>query len=342
MKKRSQLFIALIALTIITSTCMMAQKVGSTSMQFFKVMPVARANAMGDAYTVLGRGAEAIFWNPAGVAYTQGTELSMTYLQWIFDTQQGAMSISRSFRGFGSLGIQLQYIDYGEIEEAVWGDPYKNDLNTPGLTGRTFRPYSYVVGISYATKITDKFSTGLGVKYARESLYDKDEIVVVSDASDTAKVKTWGEDVLFDYGIHYLTGFRSIELAASVQNFGPNIKYAKENHPTPMIFRIGIAANFIGPDALLLKNEKNRMGVEFDLIHPNDYDQQIHVGLEYEFSKLVALRCGYKFNYDAEGLTAGLGLKQDIGGMRLAFDYSFASLKYHLGNVQRISLGVGF
>ncbi len=30
-----------------------AQKVGSTAMQFLHVMPVARATAMGDAYSVL-------------------------------------------------------------------------------------------------------------------------------------------------------------------------------------------------------------------------------------------------------------------------------------------------
>lgn len=321
-----------------------AQKVGSTSLQFLKVMPVARATAMGDAYAVWAKGAEAIFWNPAGLAYTEGTEVSMTYLQWIFDTQQGALSASQSLGDYGTVGLQLQYIDYGSIEEAIWAPPYNADLNMPGLTGRTFKPYSYVVGVSYGTKITDKFSTGLSVKYIHESLYNDKEILVTRYVPDTAtvKVKTWGTVVLFDYGIHYKTGFRSIELGASVQNFGPNVKYAEEDQPAPMVFRIGIAANFIGPEALLVVDEANRLGMEFDLIHPNDYDQQYHVGLEYEFSQLVALRCGYKFNYDADGFTAGLGLKQTLGGTRFTVDYSFGSMSYHLGNVHRISLGVGF
>ncbi len=344
MKKRSQLFIEIIALTIVATTCMMAQKVGSTSMQFLKVMPVARATAMGDAYSVWARGAEAIFWNPAGVAYTQGTELSMTYLQWIFDTQQGAISIAHSFHGIGSIGLQLQYVDYGEIEEAIWAPPYNSDLNTPGLTGRTFRPYSYVVGLTYGTKITDKFSTGLSVKYAHESLYNDNEVVVTKYLPDTTemKVKTWGNVFLFDYGIHYNTGYRTIEVGASIQNFGPNVTYADEDHPVPMALRVGIAADILGTNALLFQSDNSRLGIEFDLFQPNDYDQQYHLGAEFEFAHIISVRTGYKFNYDADGFTAGLGLKQKLGSARFSFDYSFGSLSYHLGNVHRISLGVGF
>lgn len=344
MKKRTQYLALLLALTQMISGVVVAQKVGSTSMQFLKVMPVARATAMGDAYCVWAKGAEAIFWNPAGLSYTNGNELSLTYLQWIFDTQQGAVSFAHSFADYGVIGLQLQYVDYGSIDEAIWAAPYNTDLNTPGLTGRTFRPYSYVVGVSYATHITDKFSTGLTVKYAHESLYNGNEVVVTRYSPDTStvKVKTWGNTLLFDYGIHYKTGYKSIEIGASVQNFGPNIKYAEEDHPAPLALRVGIAADLMGPDALLLQSDDSRVGVEFDLFQPNDYTQQYHIGAEYEFAQMVALRAGYKLNYDADGFTAGIGLKQSLGPMRLSFDYSFGSLSYHLGNVHRISLGVGF
>jgi hypothetical protein len=39
--------------TLLFSSSALSQKVGSTSMQFLKVMPCARATAMGDAYSVL-------------------------------------------------------------------------------------------------------------------------------------------------------------------------------------------------------------------------------------------------------------------------------------------------
>src|SRR3989304_8947416 len=60
-----------------------AQKVGSTSMQFLKVLPCARATALGEAYSVWASGAEAVFWNPSGLALIDGQEISTTYIDWL-------------------------------------------------------------------------------------------------------------------------------------------------------------------------------------------------------------------------------------------------------------------
>jgi hypothetical protein len=320
----------------------LSQKVGSTSMQFLKVMPCARATAMGDAYSVLASGAEAVFWNPAGVAYVNSSALSMSYLKWIFDTQQGALSFASSFGNLGAVGAQLQYVDYGEIPEALWSSPYKDDVNYPGLTGRTFRPYAYLLGLSYANRLSDKFSVGLSAKYAHESLYDGQTVSAVNNVGDTVNVNTWGNGLIFDFGLSYNTGFRTVRLAASMQNFGANVRYASEASPVPMSLRVGIAGDLLGNDALLLPGEDSRLTVEFDLFQPNDYAQQAHLGMEYAYANVIALRMGYKFNYDADGFTAGVGVQQTFAEMQLTFDYSYGALSYNLGEVHRISLGVAF
>jgi hypothetical protein len=64
------------------------------------------------------------------------------------------------------------------------------------------------------------------------------------------------------------------------------------------------------------------------------------LGLEYEFDGVFAIRGGYKFNYDSEGLTAGIGVKQMLGSIKFTFDYSYGSVSNFLGDVHRISLGV--
>jgi hypothetical protein len=319
-----------------------AQKVGSTSMQFLKVMPCARATAMGDAYAVLASGAEALFWNPAGLARVQNTEASLTYVRWIFETQQGAASIATSLGDFGALGAQIQYIDYGEIQEALWSSPYKDDIEYPGLTGNTFRPFAYLVGISYAYQLTDKFCTGLSVKYAHESLYNGSTVMASTSQGDVIEAKTWANTLMFDFGIWYNTGFHTVKIGASVQNFGPNVTYASEASPLPLGLRVGIAGDVMGPDALLMADENNRLGIAFELFQPNDYTQQAHLGMEYEFGGIAALRAGYKFNYDADGFTAGVGVRQDLGGTRLSVDYSYGAMDYSLGNVHRITIGAGF
>ena len=341
MKKVPVYLMLLLASNFFTSVAF-SQKVGSTSMQFLKVMPCARATAMGDAYSVLASGAEAVFWNPASVARTQNSELSMTYLKWIFDTQQGAIAFATSLGSYGAIGLQAQYVDYGEIDEAVWNSPFKDNLESPGLTGRTFRPYAYLIGLTYAHQLTDKFMTGVSVKFAHESLYNGSTVAIVTSQGNTIDAKTWANGLNFDFGIWYNTGFRSIRLAASVQNFGANVEYAVESNPLPLALRVGVAANVIGTDALLLSSENNRLGVAFDLFQPNDYAQQAHVGMEYEFNDMVALRMGYKFNYDADGFTAGVGVHQPVGDMNISVDYSYGSLNYNLGSAHRISVGAGF
>lgn len=341
MKKVIVGLLPLIAMALL-STSALSQKVGSTSMQFLKVMPVARATAMGEAYSVLASGAEALFWNPAGVAGVENVEASLTYVKWIFDTRQAALGVAASLGTYGTAGVQLQFVDFGEIPEALWASPYKDDLENPGLTGNTFRPYAYLIGLSYAYQLTEKFSTGLSVKLAHESLYNGSSVTATNSLGNVVDAKTWANGLLFDFGIQYNTGFHSVRLGASVQNFGPNVTYAVEENSIPLALRVGVAANLIGESSLLMPMENSRLGVAFDLFQPNDYTQQAHAGLEYEYAGMVALRAGYKFNYDADGLTAGLGVRQTLGGTRFSIDYSYGALDFELGRVHRISIGAGF
>ncbi len=317
-----------------------AQKVGSTSMQFLHVMPCARATALGDAYSVWASGAEAVFWNPSGVALVNGQEFSSTYINWIFDTRQGALSYATSLGDIGAVGLQLQYVDFGEFEETSADPRYMVEPNW-GMTGRTFRAYSFLVGATYARNLTDRFSTGISVKYAHESLFGSQMVLAMVRPGSYEEVKTWANGVLFDFGVRYNTGYRSIQLGASVQNFGANVTYARESSPVPLLFRFGIGANVIGQDALLMQQDDNRLGVAFDLFQPNDYTQQAHMGAEYEYAGTFALRAGYKFNYDYEGLTLGAGLNHMFGSVRLSLDYSYGTIGTYLGEVQRISLGAG-
>ena len=316
-----------------------SQKVGSTSMQFLHVMPCARGTALGDAYTVLASGADAVFWNPSGLASLQKQELSSTYIKWIFDARQGSIAYATPLGDIGVVGLQIQYVDFGEFEETSLQRPYIKNPDFPGMTGRTFHPFSYLVGLTYAKSLTDKFSTGLTIKYAHESLFDGNTVLAMVRQGYYEEVKTWANAILFDFGVGYNSGFKSVRLGASIQNFGPGLKYAKETSNAPLLFRFGIAGNIIGKEALFFLEDKNRLTVEFDLFQPNDYAQQAHLGCEYEFSESFALRAGYKFNYDYESFTFGGGIKQNIGPVQLSIDYSYGSIGTYLGNVQRISLG---
>ncbi|MBC7185547.1 MAG: PorV/PorQ family protein [Calditrichaeota bacterium] len=315
-----------------------AQKVGSTSMQFLKVVPSARGAALGEAYSVWAAGSEAVFWNPAGVARVEGPEFFTSYVNWLFDAQQGALGFATPVGRNGAIGAQLQYVDFGEFEETSNARPFINDPEHPGFTGRTFRPFACVVGLSYARDLTDKFSVGIGTKFVYQSLFGERQVTAMVRPGVYEEVKTWANGLLFDFGIRYNTGYRSIHLGSAVQNFGADVKFAKEAHPVPLLFRFGVAADLLGREGLLVgNNENHRLGMVVDIFHPNDYDQQVHMGGEYEFRGVLALRAGYKFNYDFDGLTFGAGLKFAAEGVRLLLDWSYGDMGTYLGNVQRIS-----
>ena len=337
------------ALLVAMTGEMHAQKVGTSSFQFLKVMPTARANAMGDAYSTLASGADAVFWNPAGLTTAQSHELATTLTLWLFDTKQSALAYALPIDGWGTFGAQLQYVDYGEIEETradqlMFIGSGSDFHYNPGLTGRTFSPKAYVVGLSFARQLTDRFATGVTVKYVAESLWDQavaqtpiDENYPLSES-----VNASAHRFLFDIGMRYDTGFRSIKLGISIQNLGAQVKYAVEEYPAPLSFRLGATANVIGHDALFFDDESNRMTIAYDIFQPNDYDQQMHMGIEYSFSEVFALRTGYKFNYDSDGLTFGGGVNTSLAGVGLSFDYSLGKMGEYLGNVHRLSLGVKF
>ena len=337
--KKQWLHIILLLAIVILPPAAFSQKVGTTSMQFLKVLPCARATALGDAYSVWASGAEGVFWNPSGVALAQNQEISTTYTIWIFDARQGALSYALPLGGMGALGLQLQYVDYGSFDEAVATSPVIRQEVYPGLTGRQFHPFSYVIGLTYAKSLTDRFATGLTAKFAHESLFDQSTVTAVNSNDISEEVNTFANALLFDFGLRYNTGYKTVQVGASIQNFGNEIKYATETNSAPLLFRVGVAADVIGTNSLLADVENSRVGIAFDLFQPNDYTQQMNIGVEYEFDHILALRGGYKYNYDSEGFTAGGGLRQVFEGVKFSFDYSYGSLGTYLGSVHRISLG---
>jgi hypothetical protein len=338
----------ILLLGLLLAGSLYGQKVGTTSLQFLKVMPTARATGMGDAYVAVSTGADATFWNPAALTTAVTHEFSTTMTIWMFDTRQSAIGYALPLADFGVIGVQLQYVDYGDIAETrvdhlMFTGPTGAQTYNPGLTGREFSPKSYLLGLSYARQLTQRFSAGISAKYVVESLWDESSVVVRIPGEGGMYTEetysTRAQVLLFDFGMRYLTGYRSVRIGASVQNFGSQVRFAKEQYNAPLVFRLGAAAEVMGTDALLIPDDVSRVTVAYDIIQPNDYLQQMHVGAEYSFRELFALRAGYRFNYDADGLTLGGGLRADLAGFAFSFDYSYGTMGEYLPNVHRISLG---
>jgi len=301
-------------------------KVATTSFQFLKVIPDARSTAMGGAYTAAAANSDAVFSNPAALAKLEKSDIALSHVDWLLDMSQQSFSLAYVFDGAGTIGLFGMIVDMGTIDETRVDYLVRDELTgayNPGLTGAILSPGAQVFGLSYAKYITDKFAFGLTTKYVREDL-------VVSEASAT----------IFDAGFSYRTGFKSLELAAAVKHFGPEIKFreAGESYPLPQDFSIGISAYVVGPDqAFVQTNSKNKLLLAFDMVEARDYGQQYNLGLEYSINDMFFIRAGEKINYDTESFSLGFGM--DVKNLRV--DYSYASFGESFAPVSRFSIGFG-
>ena len=315
-------------LLLLVPSAAMAQKVGTSSMQFLSVAPDARAVGLGTAYVAMAEGAHALYWNPAGLAAAEGHSLALDRVDWFLDAAHYRVGYGINLGSFGHLGALFYLADMGQFEETRvdhlgFVDQGGTQVYNPGLTGNTFALRSWVFGLTYARNFTDQFSTGLSVKMAREDLWL---------ANDTA--------ILFDFGVAYATGFRTLRLAASVINFGAPVSYGEDSYPVPLLFRLGGAMDLVGTGGLFPLHDSSRLTATFDLIQPNDYDQQWAAGLEYSLFDRLFIRSGYQNNFDTVSFSYGLGVEQGLGPLLLGLDYSYTDMTEAFGVVHRMGFSM--
>ncbi len=309
-----------ITLFLTAGTALTFEKVGTTSFQFLKVMTDARSTGMGEAYSAVVNSANAVFWNPAALTKVQKLDVSVSYLDWLLDISHSSFAAAYSVFGLGTFGLQGLFTNVGEIEvTTVDALGFVGDTYNPGLTGEKMSPASLVLGLSFARDLTDKLAFGLTSKFVQEDLVVK-------------KVSA----IVFDGGLTFRTGFRSLEMAVAVRHFGQEVQYYEKSYPLPQTFTIGVSGMLIsGENGFFLPSKTHAIRVAYDMSQPRDYDQQHHVGLEYSLKDFIFLRGGYKFNFDEEGLSLGFGLRR--GGFTL--DYSYCQFGEYFDSVHRFSFG---
>ena len=77
--------------------------------------------------------------------------------------------------------------------------------------------------------------------------------------------------------------------------------------------------------------------VTADAANPRDFSEQIRVGGEYVFMNTLALRGGYVFPSDTEGVSLGAGIRQRLGGLGFGADYAYTDAGIFSG-VHRVAV----
>ncbi|MFH1843625.1 MAG: PorV/PorQ family protein [bacterium] len=278
-----------VSLSILLSVTVYAQKPGDSGFLSLRMAVGARETGMGGSGVAATRGAAAIYWNPAALAFSEyNTDLLLQHQGWLglFHKETATMAHRTSF---GDIGFFFSGF-YSDAIERYGEEPV-------GVPEGTFKPHDVVVGLSFARKVVETVSAGVTVKM----LYEK--IDIYSDSGYAVDVFLFHQAVI-----------EGLTFGASLTNLGSQLQLKDEPFDLPMAIRVGAAYD---PQHPFLAGKLTFTG---DLIMPNDGNDKAHVGAEYRMLTELALRVGTKVNYDSQGLTAGIGLRRGALGVGYSFE----------------------
>ncbi len=329
--KLSRVFLAILAAELLGSQSYCQTKWAQTGFDFMMVTQDARSAAMGDAVNSLAGGAYSLFHNPATMAEMPTVfDVAAGVNSWIADIKQFSLCASVSpFSGrYGVAGVSLQSVDYGDVQGTMVWNNSDGYIDTGNLT-----PSALAVGVGYAYMISTQFGVGAQVRLAYQSLGSS----AVPEGNALVTKQNAASAVAYDFGTIFNTGIKSLAFGMSIRNFSQNITYEQESFQLPLLFTIGVSANLFdfigarGPDQSLI--------VSCDATHPRSHPEQVKVGFEYQFMKLIALRGGYIAGNSEDSYTLGVGLSSaalGISTMNFSIDYSYTPFGV-FNNVQRFT-----
>jgi hypothetical protein len=291
------------------STAMM-NKVGTAGALFLKVGMNVRSVGMGEASGALLGDAASVFSNPAGLAGVTARQVVISDAEWIADIRFMSGVYAFPYGSNGAAAVSAICVDYGEI-------PMVREQQADVVAG-TFSPRDVALGVSYARRWTDRLMIGGSVKFIEETIADYHS-----------------RGVAFDFGTVYFTGFRSLRLAMSTNNFGPDMRfdgsyldryyigttYVEQGktfggYDLPLNFRLALAYDFE-------MSPTSKLTAAIDATHPNDYSERAHLGVEYSWDDTVFLRSGYATNAGETDFSAGCGFKLRTSLGQASVDYAY-------------------
>lgn len=327
--KRLTLIITVIFLCIalIMPASAAMKKLAQTGMKFLDMNVVPRAVAMGGSYMLVGDDATALFYNPAGIAYTgNSVDFFASQTEWVADISYTAGGLIKNMGNLGTFGVSIIYASYGTIMGTVIADTEIGYEDTDDVDAGAM-----AVGVAYGRQLTNKFSIGGQIHYATQKLGSN----VITVGGELQENKVSG--ITYDFGTIFYPGFKSLRIGMAIRNYSGEFEYEEETFQAPLSFTIGAAMDVLD----LMGEHENRLLVSIDAVHPRDYTERLNIGAEFLLMDMFAIRAGYRYNYDEEALTLGAGLNYTLSGLSVRIDYAYTPLE-KFDAVNRFSMGIGF
>ena len=298
-----KIFLVIIIFVTSATIGLTGENPASTGLSFLKIGASARAVGMGEAFTALVDDVSGTFWNPAGLARLQNSELVFTHNEWLQDITNEYFSLGFNV-GKNIFGLSFMSNTVGGIERRV-----KPTAEPLGIVNA----HDVMFGLSYARLINTNLSIGATAKFLYEKIY-------VESSSGVA----------VDLGLQYRTKINGLRAGFVLQNFGYMTQLKEESIQLPQTVRLGLAY------LLPLQLFQGGITVASDWVKIFESTSHINIGLEYFFKGFFALRFGYQTSYDEKGIQGGFGIVLK----KYRLDYAFVPFTSDLGNSHRVSFGM--
>lgn len=272
--------------------------ISTVGFEFLSVDPVAHRTGMG--YALHGDGYD-VHYNPGGLAFSDNTQYSVSYLNYFSGTHFGYLGYERK-----QVGVGVRYFYSGSMKKVdALGQEY-------GSFGVHHIDISAGKGFYYK-------KVGLGVS-----------IKVVYTSIDTLNALGFGVDV----GAMYNLQDPGVQLGLSVKNIGYGIKPFVDTRETfPYEITLGAAkvldVGWFGLD--LVKPALMGFGVRVGGAYYVNSFLNVRASYSTLLSSIRAEGLGF-----LAGFTVGLGVRKD----RLVIDYTYSPY-FDLGGGHRISIAFG-
>ncbi len=333
----------------------------TTAVPFQLISPDARASGMGDGGTGLADNSNAIYWNPAGLAFQKGKEVYLTHSQWLPQFNSDLFYEYANFKwndqeNFGgTIAANITFLNLGKFI-------YTTE-QSPDPLGE-FHSFEYSVAVAYATKLSNDWGFGGAIRYIQSSLspltvgQEKQQGVGRSVSFDLSAM--WRPDSTFIDEIA-----NRLALGINIANIGPKVKYVDvaQADPIPTILRLGGSYKVLKEEyneitltmdvsKLLVRRDSSGNSDNLPKAFVTSWDVNtgqslmFSLGGEYWYDQLFALRAGYYTEGQLVGsrqyLTFGAGLRYDVYQFDFSYIDTFADSNHPLANTLRFSLGIAW
>lgn len=247
---------------------------GTSASSFLKLGTGApEAQALGNAYTALSSGTQALFWNPAGAATTTTREVQVSHMQWFEGVSDSTVGYLQPI-GKTVVGVTARYLRLSDLDA-------RDESGIPqSLVGQTMK--DFVGTISLARTFFGVLDLGATARYINENNAG-DQYINTS----------------FDVGGKLRLFENKIVLGAMGQNLG-------DTDEVPTALRGGVAFNTkyftVAGELVDYTDDKVRYGVGLAIHIPEDLIQVA----------TFDLRVGY-YNREDTGFAEKGDLAEKIG-----------------------------